>query len=145
MVQSKRIWDVPEVEDTLCRVDVDPIVVKSLVVQHFIDNFINDDDEQLSPQMDQVTTSTIASFPSSFHELDDLFQELDISPHTGSLSVGYTSGHMSTPEMRSWRNMFTNMERFQSSSYQERKSQSFPMLFDPATTVGVAMRDTFLV
>ena len=53
-------------EDTLCRVDVDPIVVKSLVVQHFIDNFINDDDEQLSPQMDQVTTSNDEPYVSTY-------------------------------------------------------------------------------
>ncbi|KAL0559314.1 hypothetical protein IC582_003922 [Cucumis melo] len=74
MVQNKHTSDVLEVEDveneqldvleivvghhvdehieddTLCRVDVDPTMVERSVVQHLVDNFINDDDEQLSPQ-----------------------------------------------------------------------------------------------
>lgn len=37
-------------ENTLCRVDVDSTVVERLVVRHLIDDFINDDGEQLSPQ-----------------------------------------------------------------------------------------------
>ena len=37
-------------DDTLCRVDVDPIVVERLTVCHVDDDFINDDDEQLYVQ-----------------------------------------------------------------------------------------------
>ena len=37
-------------DDTLCRLDVDPIVVERPIVRHVVDNFINDDDEQLSVQ-----------------------------------------------------------------------------------------------
>ena len=36
--------------NTLCRLDVDPIVVERLIVHHVVDNFINDDDEQLFVQ-----------------------------------------------------------------------------------------------
>ncbi|TYK06669.1 gag/pol protein [Cucumis melo var. makuwa] len=61
VVQNKRIWDIPKVvgshcvadhieDDTLCRLDVDPIVVERPTIRHVIDNFINDDDEQLSVQ-----------------------------------------------------------------------------------------------
>ncbi|KAA0058327.1 uncharacterized protein E6C27_scaffold409G00080 [Cucumis melo var. makuwa] len=35
-------------DNTLCRVDVDPTVVERPIVRHVIDDFINDDDEQLS-------------------------------------------------------------------------------------------------
>ena len=36
-------------DDTLCRLDVDLTIVERLVVHHVVDDFINDDDEQLSP------------------------------------------------------------------------------------------------
>ncbi|KAA0035044.1 uncharacterized protein E5676_scaffold155G00800 [Cucumis melo var. makuwa] len=36
--------------DTLCRPDVDPTVMERPIVHLVVDNFINDDDEQLSPQ-----------------------------------------------------------------------------------------------
>ncbi|KAA0035027.1 hypothetical protein E5676_scaffold155G00610 [Cucumis melo var. makuwa] len=72
VVQNKRIWDVPEVEDvendhinvleivishqvddhieddTLCRIDVDPTIVERPVVRHVTDDFIDDVDEHLS-------------------------------------------------------------------------------------------------
>ena len=39
------------IEDaTLCRPDIDPTVVERSVVHHVFYDFINDDDEQLSPQ-----------------------------------------------------------------------------------------------
>ena len=71
---SKCIWDVPKVKDvqdqqlnvleiigdhrvandivvdTLCRLDVDPTVMERPIVHHVVDNFINDNDEQLSIQ-----------------------------------------------------------------------------------------------
>ncbi|KAA0049894.1 receptor-like protein kinase FERONIA [Cucumis melo var. makuwa] len=74
VVQNNRISDIPEVDDvedqqlnvpkivvsdrvadhveddTLCRVDVDPTVVERSVVHHVVDDFINDDNEQLSVQ-----------------------------------------------------------------------------------------------
>ncbi|TYK04774.1 uncharacterized protein E5676_scaffold68G00870 [Cucumis melo var. makuwa] len=33
-------------DDTLCRLDIDPIVVERPVVHHVINDFMNDDDEQ---------------------------------------------------------------------------------------------------
>ncbi|KAA0058994.1 uncharacterized protein E5676_scaffold416G00470 [Cucumis melo var. makuwa] len=74
VVQNKCRWDVPEVEDveneqlnvlkivvghhvdehvkdnTLCRPDFDPAMVERLIVHHFVNDFIKDDDEQLSIQ-----------------------------------------------------------------------------------------------
>ena len=35
-------------DDTVCSVDIDPIVVKRPVVRHLIDDFISNNDEQLS-------------------------------------------------------------------------------------------------
>ena len=35
-------------DDTMCKPDIDPDVVERPVVTHVIDNFIDDDDEQLS-------------------------------------------------------------------------------------------------
>uniref|UniRef100_A0A9I9E729 Uncharacterized protein n=1 Tax=Cucumis melo TaxID=3656 RepID=A0A9I9E729_CUCME len=52
---------------------------------HFEENEMLDllNDLQVPLEHEKATEEgTIASFPSSFHELDDLFQELDISPHT---------------------------------------------------------------
>ena len=37
-------------DDTLCRLDVDPTMVERLIVCHVVDNFVNDDNEQLSIQ-----------------------------------------------------------------------------------------------
>ena len=37
-------------DDTLCRLNVDSKLVETLVVRHVIDDFINDDDEKISPQ-----------------------------------------------------------------------------------------------
>ncbi|TYK11925.1 uncharacterized protein E5676_scaffold177G00930 [Cucumis melo var. makuwa] len=71
VVQNKRIWDVPEVDDfendlnlqkivvshqvddhfendTLCRNDIDPTIVEKLVVRHVANDFIDDVDEHLS-------------------------------------------------------------------------------------------------
>ncbi|TYK01403.1 uncharacterized protein E5676_scaffold29G00990 [Cucumis melo var. makuwa] len=72
VVQNKRIWDMPEVEDvqndhinvlesvvshqvddhieddTLCRTDVDPIIVERPIVRHVTYDFIDDVDEHLS-------------------------------------------------------------------------------------------------
>ncbi|KAA0051737.1 uncharacterized protein E6C27_scaffold60G001270 [Cucumis melo var. makuwa] len=72
LIQNKRIWDVPEVEDvqndhinilevvvshqvddhieddTLCRNDVDPTIIERPVVRHVTDDFIDDVDEHLS-------------------------------------------------------------------------------------------------
>ncbi|TYK07968.1 uncharacterized protein E5676_scaffold265G00960 [Cucumis melo var. makuwa] len=69
VIQSKRVWDVPEVDDaedqqlivakiivghrvadhvedgTLCRVDVNPTVVERPIVRDVDDDFINDEDE----------------------------------------------------------------------------------------------------
>ncbi|KAA0046643.1 hypothetical protein E5676_scaffold411G001130 [Cucumis melo var. makuwa] len=77
VIQNKRIWDVPEVEDvendhinilevvvshqvddhieddTLCRNDVDPTIVERPVVRHVTDNFIDDVDEHLSHASDE--------------------------------------------------------------------------------------------
>ncbi|KAA0051011.1 uncharacterized protein E5676_scaffold675G00870 [Cucumis melo var. makuwa] len=74
VIQNQCIWDVPEVEDvkneqlkvleiivepdvdeyieddTLCRPNVNPTLVERSVVHHVMDDFINDDDKQLSPQ-----------------------------------------------------------------------------------------------
>ena len=76
VVQNKRVWDVPEVEDiennqlnvmeivvehrvdehiieddALCRTEVDPTIVERSNVYHVVENFINDeDDEQSSHQ-----------------------------------------------------------------------------------------------
>ena len=36
-------------DDTLCRLDVDPIVVERLVMRHVANDFIDDEDAQLSP------------------------------------------------------------------------------------------------
>ncbi|TYK30898.1 CACTA en-spm transposon protein [Cucumis melo var. makuwa] len=71
VVQNKRVWDVPEVEDvendhinvleivishrvddhieddTLCKTNVDPTIIERSVVRHVTDNFINDVDEHL--------------------------------------------------------------------------------------------------
>jgi len=76
VIQNKRIWDVPEVEDvqndhinilevvvshqvddhieddTLCRNDVDPTIVERPVVRHVTDDFIDDVDEHLSHASD---------------------------------------------------------------------------------------------
>ena len=76
VIQNKRIWDVPEVEDvqndhinivevvvshqvddhieddTLCRNDVDPTIVERPVVRHVTDDFIDDVDEYLSHASD---------------------------------------------------------------------------------------------
>ena len=73
MVQNKHIWDVPKVDDvvdqqrnvskivvdhriadhiediTMCRVHVNPTVVERPIVHHATDDFIDDDDAQLSP------------------------------------------------------------------------------------------------
>ena len=38
-------------DDTMCRPDVDPIVVERLILHRIINDFINDDDEQLSPKI----------------------------------------------------------------------------------------------
>ena len=72
VIQNKRIWDVPKVDDienelfnvleiivshrvdehieddTLCRIDVYPTIVKRLIVHHVTDDFIDDMDEHLS-------------------------------------------------------------------------------------------------
>ncbi|KAA0062837.1 hypothetical protein E6C27_scaffold146G00040 [Cucumis melo var. makuwa] len=72
VVQNKRIWDMPEVEDvqndhinvleivvshqvddhieddTLCRTDVDPIIIERPIVRHVPYDFIDDVDEHLS-------------------------------------------------------------------------------------------------
>ncbi|TYK17801.1 uncharacterized protein E5676_scaffold306G00490 [Cucumis melo var. makuwa] len=77
VIQNKRIWDVPEVEDvqndhinilkvvvshqvddhieddTLCRNDVDPTIVERPVVRHVTDDFIDDVDEHLSHASDE--------------------------------------------------------------------------------------------
>ena len=37
-------------DDTLCRPNVNPTLVERSVVHHVMDDFINDDDKQLSPQ-----------------------------------------------------------------------------------------------
>ena len=75
MVQNKCIWDVLEVEDveneqlnvlkivvvghrvdrhikdnTLCRTDVDSTIVERPVMHHVVENFIDDEDQQLSHQ-----------------------------------------------------------------------------------------------
>ncbi|TYK22461.1 nucleosome assembly protein 1 [Cucumis melo var. makuwa] len=76
VMQNKRIWDVPEVDDVenehiniqevvvshqvddhteddiLCRIDVDPTIVERLGVRHLIDDFIDDVDEHLSDARD---------------------------------------------------------------------------------------------
>ena len=71
VVQNKRVWDVPEVEDiendqlnvieiviehrvnkhvieddTLCRTEVDPIIVERPNVCHVVEHFINDEDDK---------------------------------------------------------------------------------------------------
>ncbi|KAA0036797.1 acidic leucine-rich nuclear phosphoprotein 32 family member A-like [Cucumis melo var. makuwa] len=77
VIQNKRIWDVPEVEDvqndhinivevvvshqvddhieddTLCKNDVDPTIVERPVVRHVTDDFIDDMDEHLSHESDE--------------------------------------------------------------------------------------------
>ena len=49
LVVGHRVDDHVE-NDTLCRVDVDLTVVETPIVRHVVNNFINDDDEQLSVQ-----------------------------------------------------------------------------------------------
>ncbi|KAA0037823.1 uncharacterized protein E5676_scaffold236G00710 [Cucumis melo var. makuwa] len=63
-------WFRDQVEDdTLCRVDVDPIVVGQ-IVRHVNDVFINNEDEQLSVQMMEVISPRWSWFPnSSLHVL----------------------------------------------------------------------------
>ncbi|TYK04755.1 uncharacterized protein E5676_scaffold68G00570 [Cucumis melo var. makuwa] len=77
VIQNKRIWDVPEVEDvqndhinilevvvshqvddhieddTLCRNDIDPTIVERPVVRHVTNDFIDDVDEHLSHASDE--------------------------------------------------------------------------------------------
>ncbi|TYJ97088.1 acidic leucine-rich nuclear phosphoprotein 32 family member A-like [Cucumis melo var. makuwa] len=77
VIQNKRIWDVPEVEDvqndhinilevvvnhqvddhieddTLCGNDVDPTIVERPIVRHVTDDFIDDMDEHLSHASDE--------------------------------------------------------------------------------------------
>ncbi|TYJ99703.1 putative transposase [Cucumis melo var. makuwa] len=76
VIQNKRIWDVPEVEDvqndhisilevvvshqvddhieddTLCRNDVDPTIIERPILRHVTDDFIDDVDEHLSHASD---------------------------------------------------------------------------------------------
>ena len=37
-------------EDTLCKLNVDPTVVERSIVRHIVEDFTNDDDEELSVQ-----------------------------------------------------------------------------------------------
>ncbi|TYK06516.1 (R)-mandelonitrile lyase 1-like [Cucumis melo var. makuwa] len=57
-------------DDTLCKLDVDLTAVERLIVCHVVDEFINDDDEQLSVKSG---SSIISNFSASFDESDDLF------------------------------------------------------------------------
>ncbi|KAA0042390.1 uncharacterized protein E5676_scaffold477G001020 [Cucumis melo var. makuwa] len=52
--------------------DVDPTVVERPIVHHVVDDFIDDDDAQLSPQ----SGSSTMSFSSSFHKAN-MFLELN--------------------------------------------------------------------
>ncbi|KAA0025919.1 hypothetical protein E6C27_scaffold34G002170 [Cucumis melo var. makuwa] len=68
-------------DDTLCKPDVDPIVVERLIVHHVAGDFIDDDDEQLG---------TMPSFLSGFKETDAQFLEFEDQFNNvgGSSSMG---------------------------------------------------------
>ncbi|TYJ97919.1 uncharacterized protein E5676_scaffold234G00070 [Cucumis melo var. makuwa] len=89
VVREKNQWNWKVV--TAEEPDVDPTIVEKSVVRHVVNDFTNDDDEQLSPQ------STISSILSDFQEADDLFMEFD---DVGSSTLGDTSGDINTP--RTW-------------------------------------------
>ncbi|KAA0059798.1 uncharacterized protein E6C27_scaffold108G00640 [Cucumis melo var. makuwa] len=91
VIQNKRIWDVPEVEDiqndhinilevvvshqvddhieddTLCRNDVDPTIVETPIVRHVTDDFIDDVDEHF-----HYVISTI-----KFMKTDNMFLQFE--------------------------------------------------------------------
>ncbi|KAA0062352.1 CACTA en-spm transposon protein [Cucumis melo var. makuwa] len=75
-------------DDTMCRTDVDPKIVKRSIVRHVTDDIIDDMNEHLSH------ASHMASFSSGFNETDTMFLEfveaLD-NPTGGSSSVGDNS------------------------------------------------------
>ncbi|TYK29257.1 pentatricopeptide repeat-containing protein [Cucumis melo var. makuwa] len=79
-------------DDTLCRVDVDPTVVERSIVHHVIDNFTNNDDEQLSIQI-YMSTSTMSQFPIDFNESDVLFDFniMEFNTISSTSSFGDTS------------------------------------------------------
>ncbi|KAA0062362.1 CACTA en-spm transposon protein [Cucumis melo var. makuwa] len=92
VIQNKRIWDVPEVEDvenehinilevvlshqvdghieddTLCRINIGPTIVERPVVRHVTDDFIDDVDERIMS----------SSYPHhNFLEMDAMFLEFE--------------------------------------------------------------------
>ena len=94
VVQNKRIWDVPEVEDvhndhinvleivvshqvddhieddTLCRIDVDPTIAERPIVRHVTNNFIDDVDEHLShASKDELVTNHVPTYLSGLYIL----------------------------------------------------------------------------
>ncbi|KAA0041941.1 uncharacterized protein E5676_scaffold306G001520 [Cucumis melo var. makuwa] len=71
-------------DDTLCVVDVDPTMVERSIV-----NF--------------VSTGTKAAFPNRFHESNDLFEELGMSPHRGSSLDDTSAKHVMFLELESWK------------------------------------------
>ncbi|TYK25849.1 uncharacterized protein E5676_scaffold436G00610 [Cucumis melo var. makuwa] len=93
MISSHSRWDLhltfdPTMDALHVGLDVDPIVVERSIVRHVVDNFINDDDEQLSVQ----SRSNNMSFPSGFNETDALF-DFDVNVFNnagGTSSVGNT-------------------------------------------------------
>ncbi|KAA0040953.1 CACTA en-spm transposon protein [Cucumis melo var. makuwa] len=88
MISSHLRWDLYltfglTVDALLVGPNVHPAVAERPVVRHVIDNFIDDDDEQLSYQNgssdDEYNdeSRTMSSFPSYFKEKDALFLEFD--------------------------------------------------------------------
>ncbi|KAA0046157.1 CACTA en-spm transposon protein [Cucumis melo var. makuwa] len=77
-------------DDTLCRTDVDPIIVERPIASHVTDDFIDHVDEHLSH------ASTMSSFPrTNFLETDAMFLEFEDNLNNlvgGSSSVGDNSG-----------------------------------------------------
>ncbi|KAA0048547.1 CACTA en-spm transposon protein [Cucumis melo var. makuwa] len=66
-------------DDTLCRTDVNPIIVERPIVHHVADNFIDDGDEQF----------TMSSFSSNFDEIDAIF--LEFTEDLNNLAGGSSS------------------------------------------------------
>ncbi|KAA0048171.1 CACTA en-spm transposon protein [Cucumis melo var. makuwa] len=162
MVQNKRTWDVPEVDDlkdqqlnvpkiivghrvtgqveddTLCRVDVDPIVVEKLIVHHVVDEFINNDNEQFSVQSrssdaknnnkrrtitnESHIQSKMSNFPVGFNEAmiySILMPRSSIVP--GTSSVGDISEYIELVTGSLQHQMLTMWKEFRGQNYRHFK------------------------
>ncbi|KAA0051730.1 CACTA en-spm transposon protein [Cucumis melo var. makuwa] len=146
IVQNKHIWNVLKLDDvkneqlnvleivvgqrvdehveddTLCRPNVTPSIIERPIVRHVTDDFIDDDDEQMSHQ------SSMSSFLRNFEETYQIFLEFD-----GDLNTARGSS-----------SMHNNFETTQPSLTSRSRAQSRLLKFE-SNAIGVCIRKTFLV